>query len=112
MAREGAKEAVFEPAKLAQNNRQGRKLMQAYFRQKGVTVELQGGLPNLVLVDVASPDSAAACHPWIAIFAVDANPPHPGRVTGASCRPISSTRLRIRIRAASHCAPIVGFTGP
>lgn len=38
MAREGAREAVFEPAKLAQNNRQGRKLMQAYFRQKGVTV--------------------------------------------------------------------------
>jgi hypothetical protein len=38
MAREGAKEAVFEPGKLAQNNRQGRKLMQAYFRQRGVTV--------------------------------------------------------------------------
>ena len=42
MAREGAKEAVFEPAKLAQNNRQGRKLMQAYFRQKGVTVSFKG----------------------------------------------------------------------
>lgn len=38
MAREGVKEAVFEPAKLAQNNRQGRKFMQAYFRQRGVTV--------------------------------------------------------------------------
>jgi len=38
MAREGVKEAVFEPAKLAQNNRQGRKLMQSYFRKKGVTV--------------------------------------------------------------------------
>lgn len=38
LAREGVKEAVFEPAKLAQNNRQGRKLMQAYFRKKGVTV--------------------------------------------------------------------------
>jgi hypothetical protein len=38
MARTGAKEAVFDPSKLAQNNRQGRKLMQAYFRQKGVTV--------------------------------------------------------------------------
>jgi hypothetical protein len=38
MAREGTREAVFEPAKLAQNNRQGRKFMQAYFRQKGVTV--------------------------------------------------------------------------
>jgi hypothetical protein len=38
MAREGAKEAVFEPSKLALNNRQGRKLMQAYFRQKGITI--------------------------------------------------------------------------
>jgi hypothetical protein len=38
MAREGAKEAVFEPSKLAQSNRQGRKLMQAYFRKKGVAV--------------------------------------------------------------------------
>lgn len=38
MVREGAKEAVFEPAKLAQGNRQGRKLMQAYFRKKGVAV--------------------------------------------------------------------------
>lgn len=38
MAREGVKEAVFEPAKLAQNNRSGRKLMQSYFRSKGVTV--------------------------------------------------------------------------
>ncbi len=38
MAREGVKEAVFEPAKLAQNNRQGRKLMQAFFRKHGVTV--------------------------------------------------------------------------
>lgn len=38
MAREGVKEAVFEPGKLAQNNRQGRKLMQSYFRKKGVAV--------------------------------------------------------------------------
>lgn len=38
MAREGIEEAVFEPGKLAQNNRQGRKLMQSYFRKKGVTV--------------------------------------------------------------------------
>ena len=38
MAREGLKEAVFDPARLAQNNRQGRKLMQAYFRKKGVAV--------------------------------------------------------------------------
>lgn len=38
MAREGRKEAAFDPAKLAQNNRSGRKLMQAYFRQRGVAV--------------------------------------------------------------------------
>ncbi|MDG4889384.1 hypothetical protein [Mesorhizobium sp. WSM4887] len=38
MAREGLNQAVFEPAKLAHNNRAGRKLMQAYFRQRGVTV--------------------------------------------------------------------------
>jgi hypothetical protein len=38
MAREDVKEAVFEPSKLAQSNRQGRKLMQAYFRKKGVAV--------------------------------------------------------------------------
>lgn len=38
MGREGAKEAVFETAKLAQPNRQGRKLMQAYFKKKGVIV--------------------------------------------------------------------------
>lgn len=42
MAREGTKEAVFDPAKLAQNNRSGRKLMQAYFRQRGVTVKFLG----------------------------------------------------------------------
>jgi hypothetical protein len=41
MAAAGAKEAVFDPAKLAQNNRQGRKTMQAYFRQKGVKVEFK-----------------------------------------------------------------------
>ena len=38
MTREGAKEAVFEPTKLAQSNRQGRKIMQSYFKKKGVTV--------------------------------------------------------------------------
>jgi len=38
MAREGVKEAVFEPAKLAQSNRQGRKIMQSYFKKKGVAV--------------------------------------------------------------------------
>ena len=38
VAREGAKEAVFDPSRLAQNNRQGRKLMQSYFKKRGVTV--------------------------------------------------------------------------
>ncbi|PWW04482.1 hypothetical protein DFR52_1011181 [Hoeflea marina] len=38
MAREGLKQAVFDPARLAHANRSGRKLMQAYFRQRGVTV--------------------------------------------------------------------------
>ncbi len=39
LAREGATEAVFDPSKLAQNNRSGRKMMQAYFRQRGVSVK-------------------------------------------------------------------------
>lgn len=38
LAREGTKQAVFDPTRLAQNNRSGRKLMQAYFRQRGVSV--------------------------------------------------------------------------
>lgn len=42
MAREGVKEAVFETAKLAQPNRQGRKMMQAYFKKKGVAVGFTG----------------------------------------------------------------------
>ncbi|EPE94832.1 hypothetical protein B5K06_24480 [Rhizobium grahamii] len=39
LTRAGLKEAVFDPARLVQNNRSGRKLMQAYFRQRGVTVK-------------------------------------------------------------------------
>ncbi|MEL4377230.1 hypothetical protein [Brucella cytisi] len=39
LERAGLKEAVFDPAKLVQNNRSGRKLMQAYFRQRGVMVK-------------------------------------------------------------------------
>ncbi|HBQ33641.1 MAG TPA: hypothetical protein DD739_13340 [Ochrobactrum anthropi] len=39
LERAGLKEAVFDPAKLVQNNRSGRKLMQAYFRQHGVMVK-------------------------------------------------------------------------
>ncbi|KRB55298.1 hypothetical protein ASE04_06235 [Rhizobium sp. Root708] len=39
LARAGVKEATFDPAMLVQNNRSGRKLLQAYFRQRGVTVK-------------------------------------------------------------------------
>lgn len=42
LAVEGLKEAVFEPARLAQNNRQGRKIMQSYFKKRGVTVAFSG----------------------------------------------------------------------
>ena len=38
LAREGRKEAVLDPGRIAQNNREGRKRLQAYFRQKGVFV--------------------------------------------------------------------------
>lgn len=38
LKREGLKEAVLDPSKLVQNNRSGRKLLQAYFRQRGVKV--------------------------------------------------------------------------
>ncbi|MEP3045546.1 MAG: hypothetical protein ABJL55_06455 [Roseibium sp.] len=38
LKREGLKEIVFDPARLVQNNRSGRKLLQAYFRQRGVKV--------------------------------------------------------------------------
>lgn len=38
MAREALQEAVFDPSRIAQNNRQGRKLMQSYFRKRGVAV--------------------------------------------------------------------------
>lgn len=42
LARAGTKEAEFDPTKLVQNNRSGRKFMQAYFRQRGVTVVFKG----------------------------------------------------------------------
>ena len=41
LKREGIKQAVFDPTRLAQNNRSGRKLMQAYFRQRGVSVSFR-----------------------------------------------------------------------
>nr|WP_205937008.1 hypothetical protein [Rhizobium leguminosarum] len=39
LTRAGLKEAVFDPARLVQSNRSGRKRMQAYFRQRGVMVK-------------------------------------------------------------------------
>jgi DNA-binding winged helix-turn-helix (wHTH) protein len=38
LARDGVKQAVFDPKRLAQANRQGRKLMQSYFKKRGVEV--------------------------------------------------------------------------
>ena len=38
MAAAGEKQAVFAPERLSQNNRQGRKMMQSYFKKRGVTV--------------------------------------------------------------------------
>ncbi len=35
---EGQKEAKFNPERLVQNNREGRKRMQAYFKKRGVKV--------------------------------------------------------------------------
>ena len=43
LARAGLKEAVFDPARLPQGNRAGRKLMQSYFRQRGVAVAFEKG---------------------------------------------------------------------
>lgn len=42
MKREGLTEASFDSTRLSHNNRSGRKLMQAYFRQRGVTVRFTG----------------------------------------------------------------------
>ncbi|MDM9646415.1 hypothetical protein [Rhizobium sp. S163] len=39
LTRAGQKEAVFDTAKLVQSNREGRKRMKAYFRQRGVAVK-------------------------------------------------------------------------
>ena len=36
LAMDGEKEAVFDPMRLAQNNREGRKRMQSYFKKRGV----------------------------------------------------------------------------
>lgn len=36
---QGTKEATFERAKLAQNNRQGRQMMKSFFKKRGVIVK-------------------------------------------------------------------------
>lgn len=38
MAAEGQKEIIVEPARLAHNNRAGRKMMQSYFKKRGVKI--------------------------------------------------------------------------
>lgn len=38
MVAENAKEAEFVPERLSQNNRAGRKMMQSYFKKRGVKV--------------------------------------------------------------------------
>ncbi|MBX2834330.1 MAG: hypothetical protein KTR28_05090 [Micavibrio sp.] len=38
MREEGTKSVEFAPSKLAQNNRAGRKMMQSYFKKRGVNV--------------------------------------------------------------------------
>lgn len=38
MAREELREAEFDPARLPQNNRAGKKMMQSYFKKRGVKV--------------------------------------------------------------------------
>lgn len=40
LSAEGLKEATLEKEKLAQNNREGRKTLQAYFKKRGVKVKL------------------------------------------------------------------------
>lgn len=42
LAAESKTNVVVDPTRLPQNNRQGRKIMQAYFRQRGVAVTFPG----------------------------------------------------------------------
>lgn len=37
----GEKEAIFNPERLAQGNRSGRKMMQSYFKKRGVIVSFE-----------------------------------------------------------------------
>lgn len=40
---QGTKEALFEPDRLVQNNRQGRQMMKSYFKKRGVIVKFDKG---------------------------------------------------------------------
>ena len=42
LAATAQKEVTVVPARLPQNNRQGRKMMQTYFRKRGVAVNFEG----------------------------------------------------------------------
>ena len=42
MTANGGKEAAFVPERLSQNNRAGRKMMQSYFKKRGVKVVFAG----------------------------------------------------------------------
>lgn len=42
MSASGEKAVVVDPGRLAQNNRQGRKMMESYFKKRGVTVTFSG----------------------------------------------------------------------
>jgi cell division septum initiation protein DivIVA len=39
LKKQGTKEATFERAKLAQNNRQGRQMMKSFFKKRGIVVK-------------------------------------------------------------------------
>lgn len=42
LATSGQKIVEVDPARLAQNNRQGRKMMESYFRKRGVLITFKG----------------------------------------------------------------------
>lgn len=42
MQDKGEKQVVFDPKRLSQNNRQGRKVMTAYFKKHGVKITFEG----------------------------------------------------------------------
>lgn len=42
LAQDGEKSVEVDPDKLAQNNRSGRKMMQSYFKKRGVIVKFKG----------------------------------------------------------------------